>query len=193
MTTDAVASDLIDPPPLYCYRHPDRETWVRCGRCDQPICTSCAMQGPVGLRCKTCGKPSRDALVSLKPNQIVTGFVVALGLGAVAGWIGTQLGFLMIVVGFFAGTLIAEVIDRSIGIKRGPRIVAVAVAGIVLGGVIGATLSLGGLWGDIQMFAAVAQEAGEPVYTLEAFLFDNVPQALIGIGATVVGAGVRLR
>jgi hypothetical protein len=193
MTTDAVTADLTEPPPLYCYRHPDRETWVRCGRCDQPICTGCAMQGPVGLRCKTCGKPSRDALTSLKPSQIGIGFAVALGLGAAAGWIGAQLGFLMIVLGFFAGTLIAEVIDRSIGIKRGPRIAAVAVAGIALGGLIGAGFSLGGMWGDIQMFAAVAAEAGEPVYTLEAFLFDNIPQVLIGIGATVVGAIVRLR
>ena len=193
MTIDAVAAELTDPPPFYCYRHPDRETWVRCGRCDQPICTGCAMQGPVGLRCKTCGKPSRDALTSLKPNQIGIGFAVALGLGAATAWIGAQLGFLMIVLGFFAGTLIAEVIDRSIGIKRGPRITAVAVAGIALGGLIGAGFSLGGMWGDIQMFAAVAAEAGEPVYPFEAFLFDNVPQVLIGIGATIVGAVVRLR
>jgi hypothetical protein len=193
MTTDAVAADLTDPPPLYCYRHPDRETWVRCGRCDQPICTGCAMQGPVGLRCKTCGKPSRDALTSLKPSQIGIGFAVALGLGAAAGWIGTQLGFLMIVLGFLAGTIIAEVIDRSIGIKRGPRIAAVAVAGIVIGGVIGAGFALGGMWSDIQMFAAVAAEAGEPVHPFEAFLFDSIPQVLIGIAATVVGAVVRLR
>ncbi len=193
MTTDAVTADLTDPPPLYCYRHPDRETWVRCGRCDQPICTGCAMQGPVGLRCKTCGKPSRDALTSLKPRQIGIAFAVALGLGAAAGWIGAQLGFLMIVLGFFAGTIIAEVIDRSIGIKRGPRIAAVAVAGIALGGLIGAGFSLGGLWSDIQMFAAVAAEAGEPAYPFEAFLFDNIPQVLIGIGATILGAVVRLR
>ena len=45
-----------DPPALYCYRHPDRETWVRCGRCDQPICSRCAMQGPVGFRCRECGR-----------------------------------------------------------------------------------------------------------------------------------------
>ena len=43
------------------------------------------------------------------------------------------------------------------------------------------------------MFAAVAAEAGEPVYPFEAFLFDNIPQVLIGIGATIVGAVVRLR
>ena len=57
----------------------------------------CAMQGPVGLRCRTCGKPSRDALASLKPNQIAIGLAVATGLGAVVGYFGAQFGFFMIV------------------------------------------------------------------------------------------------
>ncbi|MGW3865208.1 rhomboid family intramembrane serine protease, partial [Streptomyces sp. NPDC005047] len=24
-----------------CYRHPDRETGIRCTRCERPICTDC--------------------------------------------------------------------------------------------------------------------------------------------------------
>jgi hypothetical protein len=39
---------------------PDRQTYVGCGRCDQPICTKCAMQGPVGFRCKQCGTLAND-------------------------------------------------------------------------------------------------------------------------------------
>jgi hypothetical protein len=196
MTTDAVTADLSEPPPLYCYRHPDRETWVRCGRCDQPICTGCAMQGPVGLRCKTCGKPSRDALASLKPNHIAIGLAVALGLGAVVGYFGAQFGFFMIVLGFFAGTIIAEALDRTIGIKRGPRILALAITGIAVGGLLGASLSLVGTWRELLAFAEAAEAAGEtgyPAYTLDTFLLQNVPAVLISIGATIVGAYVRLR
>ncbi len=161
MTADAATADLHEPPPLYCYRHPDRETWVRCGRCDQPICTRCSMQGPVGLRCKTCGKPSRDALASLNPRQLAIGLAVATGLGAVVGYFGAQFGFLMIVVGFFAGTIIAEALDRTIGIKRGPKILALAITGIVIGGALGASLSLLGLWRELLGFAAMAEAAGE--------------------------------
>lgn len=196
MTTDAATADLNEPPPLYCYRHPDRETWVRCGRCDQPICTRCSMQGPVGLRCRTCGKPSRDALASLKPNQIALGLAVATGLGAVVGYFGAQFGFFMIVVGFFAGTIIAEALDRTIGIKRGPRILAIAITGIVLGSVLGSSLSLVGLWRELLGFAAMAEAAGEsgfPAPALDAFLLQYVPSVLISIGATIVGAYVRLR
>ncbi|HEV8697333.1 MAG TPA: hypothetical protein VGQ89_06535 [Candidatus Limnocylindrales bacterium] len=151
------------------------------------------MQGPVGLRCKTCGKPSRDALASLKPSQIAVGLAVALGLGAVVGHLGAQLGFLMIVLGFFAGTIVAEALDRSVGIKRGPRILAIAIAGIALGGLIGATLSLAGTWRDMQTFAEAAQAAGEPAYPLDAFLLATVPGVLISIGATIIGAVVRLK
>ena len=25
--------------PSYCYNHPDRETMLRCNRCERPICT----------------------------------------------------------------------------------------------------------------------------------------------------------
>ena len=196
MTTDAATADLHEPEPLFCYRHPDRETWVRCGRCDQPICTRCAMQGPVGLRCRTCGKPSRDALASLKPNQIAIGLAVATGLGAVVGYFGAQLGFFMIVVGFFAGTIIAEALDRNIGIKRGPRILALAIAGIAIGGLLGASVSLVGVWRELLAFAEAAEAAGEagfPAMPLDAFLIQNVPTVLISIGATIVGAYVRLR
>jgi hypothetical protein len=197
VTTDAATADLSEPPPpLYCYRHPDRETWVRCGRCDQPICTRCSMQGPVGLRCRTCGKPSRDALASLKPNQIAIGLGVATGLGAVVGYFGAQFGFFMIVIGFFAGTIIAEALDRTVGIKRGPRILALAIAGIAIGGVLGASVSLVGMWREIEAFAAAAEAAGEtgfPALALDAFLLQNVPSVLISIGATIIGAYVRLR
>jgi hypothetical protein len=196
VTTDAATADLSEPPPLYCYRHPDRETWVRCGRCDQPICTRCAMQGPVGLRCKSCGKPSRDALASLNSRQLAIGLSVATALGAVVGYFGAQFGLFMIVIGFFAGTIIAEALDRTIGIKRGPRILAIAIAGIVVGGVLGASLSLVGLWRETLAFAEAMEAAGEtgfPAVALDAFLLQNVPSVLISIGATIVGAYVRLR
>jgi hypothetical protein len=194
MTTDAVTADLSDqPPPLYCYRHPDRETWVRCGRCDQPICTKCSMQGPVGLRCKTCGTPSRDALASLRPSQVAIGLAIAGGLGAAVGYFSSQFGFFMIIIGFFAGTFVAEGMDRTIGIKRGPRILALAVAGILIGGVIGGGFGLYGSWRDFQAFIESAEGAGLPDYPLDAFLLTNAPTTLIALVATVVGAYARLR
>lgn len=39
-----------------CYRHPRRETFVRCSRCDRFICSDCMREAPVGQRCPECVK-----------------------------------------------------------------------------------------------------------------------------------------
>jgi membrane associated rhomboid family serine protease len=39
------------PAPMYCYRHPKRETGLSSSVCGRPICVECMTQAPVGIRC----------------------------------------------------------------------------------------------------------------------------------------------
>src|SRR3954451_6627924 len=104
-----------DDGQMFCYRHPDRETWVRCGRCDRPICVKCSIQGPVGFRCRDCGLMKNDPLTTFRPAQLGLAVGVSLLAGTVAGVIAGQLGFFSIVVSYFAGGLIVEAVRRVVG------------------------------------------------------------------------------
>ena len=46
------AAPTGEPPT--CYRHPDRETGIRCVRCERPICTDCMISASVGFQCPDC-------------------------------------------------------------------------------------------------------------------------------------------
>jgi membrane associated rhomboid family serine protease len=47
-----------------CYRHPDRETFVRCQRCGRPICGECQTMAPVGVHCPECVREARGSVAS---------------------------------------------------------------------------------------------------------------------------------
>src|SRR4051794_6153301 len=42
-----------------CYRHPSRETYIRCTRCDRPICPDCMNAASVGHQCPECVSEGR--------------------------------------------------------------------------------------------------------------------------------------
>ena len=50
MTTDPTSA--TDVPT--CYRHPGRESHIRCQRCDRPICPDCMRDAAVGFQCPAC-------------------------------------------------------------------------------------------------------------------------------------------
>ena len=175
-----------DSGPLYCYRHPKSETYVRCGRCDQPICPKCAVQGPVGFRCRQCGLVKSATISSFTPQQLALGLAVPIGGGAILGYLGGQLGFYSIFIAFFAGAFLAEAFVRFVRMKRGPIVRAMLYGGLAVGFAAGAAL-------EIATFAGSFVGEGEGQVPLAVWLQTVLPYAAIGLGATIAGAYSRVR
>ena len=76
-----------------CYRHPGRESHIRCQRCDRPICPDCMRDAAVGFQCPECvaeGKKStrsgRTAYGGLRPTNASVTSGVLIGIN-VAVWL----------------------------------------------------------------------------------------------------------
>ncbi|MFF3943314.1 rhomboid family intramembrane serine protease [Streptomyces sp. NBC_00510] len=58
-----------------CYRHPDRETGIRCSRCERPICPECMINASVGFHCPECVREGRRAAQAAEPRTVAGGSV----------------------------------------------------------------------------------------------------------------------
>jgi membrane associated rhomboid family serine protease len=67
-----------DTSTQVCYRHPSRQTGVRCSNCGRPICPDCMTPTPVGMRCPECSreKTKTRSLASTRSEPRVTVFII---------------------------------------------------------------------------------------------------------------------
>lgn len=92
----------VEPPagstePATCYRHPAREAYVRCVRCERRICPDCMIPASVGFQCPECVKEgNKDVRVArtLFGGKVSTdpGWVSKVLIGVNVVMYGLQLG-----------------------------------------------------------------------------------------------------
>lgn len=60
-------SSTPDTSRGFCYRHPDRPSFVLCQRCGRTICPQCQTQAAVGVHCPECVREDRAAAPRTRP------------------------------------------------------------------------------------------------------------------------------
>jgi len=140
---------------MQCYKHPDVETNLSCGKCGKPICTRCMIQTPVGIRCSECAN-----LKTLPTYQVSTLYYLravgaGIGIAVVCGFAWWALNsilpffFLRIFIAAGAGYVIGEIIGLSVNRKRGTGLAiisgACACLSFVIANVLLMQFFLGGL------------------------------------------------
>ena len=142
--------------PLVCANHPNRETGLRCNRCEKLICPECAVLTPTGYRCRECVRDQQKIFETAEWYD----YPLAVAIGAGFSFLGSiligQLGFFAIFLAPVAGIVIAEVVRAVVRRRRGRRLYLITVGAVVLGALpialqtlffaIGGSFSGGGLF-----------------------------------------------
>ena len=157
--------EAVGPPPpdelplddnvLYCANHPTVETMLRCNRCSKPICTRCAVQTPVGYRCKQCVGQQQAVFYTGGVLDYVIGGAISLVLGGAASYLMTRLGagvwFIALILGPAAGVAIAEVVRLAVRRRRSRYLWSVAAVAMVVGSLPAFILALFYPWSLISL------------------------------------------
>jgi hypothetical protein len=177
---------------LHCTWHPDRETRLRCNRCNRPMCTECAVQHPVGLRCKECVKETRSPIYKVSTAGYVWASLAGLAAGTLTAlpvlflgglaWVGWLIVF---VISAGLGAAVGEMVGRAAGRKRGKGLVTIAAVTMVAG----VAVVCFGIAAGYAAALGIGRPAGSAI---AVFLANAIPIGIylvIGIGA----AAARLR
>ncbi len=153
---------------LHCTVHPDRETTLRCNKCGRPMCPECAVQTPVGYRCRECVRGIQSGYYKATQTDYTVIFAICAGLTGIAAAIisAINLGILFaLILALPIGGGIAEGALRLTSRRRGRQSAKIAAAGAVVGGLLGGAVRL------LLVYGGALSRARVPV---ASFLFQNV-------------------
>jgi hypothetical protein len=170
---------------MYCTWHPNVETGLRCNRCGRPMCPKCAVQHPVGLRCKECIRETRSPIYSPATRDYLIAGSVGLVLSTIAGLIMNAIGgiwFLALFIGPAIGAGIADLMFRTVR-KRGKGMAILAGVCMVLG------VMLGSVCSSLGMILAIAASSPSLLNIFNVFNFGTLIYLITGVAA----AYARLR
>lgn len=142
--SDAATQDEI----TFCARHPERDTGLRCNRCDRYMCVECAVRTPIGYTCRECVRGHEDKFYA----GTLTDYALVAAVGLAGGALTNLL--VMLVGGFFIvglllsvalGGALAQLALQLTGRRRGRHSGLVCAGGVIAGGLAGSLAIFGGV------------------------------------------------
>ena len=159
---------MSDSAPTTCYRHPSRETTLRCNSCDRYICASCAVHTPTGYKCPECIRARNRNFLAAYTTASWYDYLIAPAVAGFLGFLGTLLSSLVGSIGFFfiyfliilgplAGVYIARAVQWAVKKRRSKYLPIVAAAAVVIGGLLSKSATLIYLFatGDISVLLSL--------------------------------------
>ena len=156
------ANTTLESEIHFCAVHPQRDTELRCNRCDRYMCIDCAVRTPVGYTCRQCVRGHED--------KFYEGTLVDYGLIAATCAIGGALTpFVMLLIGGFLiiGFIVAPAIGGTAAQialqltrrRRGRYSGYVAAGAVLVGGLVASMLLPGALNLFTLLYLALATSA----------------------------------
>lgn len=120
-------------PKYYCYNHPQRETMLRCNRCERPICSECAVLTPTGYRCRECIRGQQKTFDTAQwldyPLAVATAGVLSFLGSYLAGF----LWFFILMAAPIVGVIIAEAVRWVVHRRRSRLLWQMTTVAVVVG------------------------------------------------------------
>lgn len=146
----------------FCAVHPQRDTELRCNRCDRYMCIDCAIRTPVGYTCRECVRGHENKFYqgtwldyALVATVSALGGALTVILTSLAG------GFLLIgfIIAPAIGGTTAQLALQITGRRRGRQSGYVSAGALLLGGLAAAWFLAGAIGIFTLIYLALAASA----------------------------------
>jgi hypothetical protein len=141
---------------LHCVNHPGRETYLRCGKCGNPICTRCTIPTSVGSRCPSCAQIRRLPQYNVGVRLLVPALLAGLAVSAVGWYVLDYIPFLRLFASAFLGMAVGGVMSEVARKRVSPLLIGGAVVAVVGGWVIAEAIRFGGDLSRVQAYGSAS-------------------------------------
>ncbi|MCY3780502.1 MAG: hypothetical protein OXG78_09365 [Chloroflexi bacterium] len=159
---DSMSDAAIQDEIHYCAVHAERDTELRCNRCDRYMCVDCAVRTAVGYTCRECVRGHEDRFY----QGTLIDYALVAAVSAVGGALTIVVTLLVggfLILGFILtpaiGGAAAQVALQLTGRRRGRQSGIVSAGALLLGGLAAGFLLTGGIGLFTLIYLALACSA----------------------------------